>query len=148
MQRWMMTFPVLVGLLAGCAGKAEPLNIRRDAFKTYLSESSVGTEEIVNETLPSIRLGRKASVSARDELGARCHVSVYVDRANPMLLHVVTTRQRPCPECNGTGVRRRLGGLPMRCLNCDGTGNLGKVANHKRHRVASSDLAVGEAPPP
>jgi DnaJ-class molecular chaperone len=134
---------LLVVLLAGCFGRATPLSIKREAYRGYLSQSAVGTEEIVNQTLPSIRVGEKARFSGRDELGNRCSVRVYVDPDNPMLLHVVTVSNRPCPTCGGSGTRGDFAGLPLRCLACDGSGDGGQVTKHQRYRVKAEDLAAG-----
>ena len=144
MYRWLTLFLLAVGL-AGCVGKASPLNIRRDAFKGYLSKSLVGTEEIVNKTLPKVRIGKRAFANGRDELGNSCAIRVYADPKNPMQLHVIITTNRPCPGCGGSGIRGEVfSGFNLRCLKCEGSGEGGSSMKHKRYRVKPSDLAAGE----
>ncbi len=144
MYRWLTLFLLVVGL-SGCVGKASPMNIRRDAFKGYLSKSLVGTEENVNKTLPKVRIGKRAFASGRDELGNSCTIRVYADPKYPMLLHVITTTKRPCPDCGGSGIRGELiSGINLRCLTCEGSGEGGSSTKRERHRVKPSDLAAGE----
>ena len=141
--RWIL---LLVAMsIAGCSFRAEPLNIRRDAFLGYLARSGVGTEGIVNKSLPAVRTGRKATVRATDDLGHKCTARIYVDPKHPMLLHVKTTTEQPCPECGGSGIRGQvLGGINLRCLRCEGTGKGGTSTKSKRYRVKPSDLLTGE----
>ena len=146
MQRWLVLCLVSIGL-AGCLGKP-PLDIRRDAYLSYLQQSNVGTDPIADATLPDIHAGRKGAFSGVDALGNKCRVTVYVDRHHPMLLHVITRTPTPCEACGGSGIRGELLGLEgvnLRCLVCDGTGEGEVVTKHVRYRVKLDDL---QQPPP
>lgn len=142
MRRWILLC-IMSAIVAGCVGKSEPLNIRRDAYAAILSRSSVGTDEIVDGTLPMIRQGEKASISTVNELSQKCRVWVYVDRKNPMMLHVNTKTTVPCPDCNGSGSRGDWAMLPMRCRTCEGSGKGEDVVKREVYRVMRAELLDG-----
>jgi len=132
---------LLPALLAACSAGRPPLNIRRDAYQDYLAKMNVGTDQLVDDTLPDIRGGRTARARGLNQLGHKTRLTVYVDRTHPMLLHVVTRVTPPCSECGGTGLRDTFLGIgAAKCLKCDGTGVQDETVASRRMPVHDEDL--------
>lgn len=111
----------------------------------YLEECQVNRPEILAEVKSSLDDGKYYRQRTRDQKNKGTLLTVYVDR--DYILHIVTYRNEQCPDCQGTGTRvkpfeniaNRVA-VRLRCLKCDGKGEIENFTNERYFTLSSEDF--------
>lgn len=152
-----------VVLLAGCeftpgaksaGGKGE---VSKVAVYNYLATRELAREEIVNDVYEKLQKGKRYRQRVQDQRNRWTLMTVWLDRENEDILHIVTKRDDACPKCNGTGrrdwsksnemVKGAMNQMPFgtQCLGCGGTGVLVNHVEERKFVLSPGDYIDSDA---
>lgn len=128
-------------------GKGDNIAIRMNPYSLgkYLAELQVNRPEIVNDVKSLLANGEYYRKRTKDQKGEGTILTVYVDPE--YMLHIVTYRDEPCPQCKGTGKRAapfdkvsKHVSVNFNCLRCQGAGKLKDFTTEKYFILSPEDF--------
>lgn len=115
----------------------------------YLTECQVNRPEILNDVHQQLKDGKYYRKSTKDQKGRGMTLTVSIDPN--YTLRIVTWRNETCPECEGSGKRKKEFGkisnhlnVNFKCLKCDGDGVLENHTTEKYYILSPEDFANPE----
>ncbi|MFH0910672.1 MAG: PepSY domain-containing protein [Planctomycetota bacterium] len=133
--------------ISGCGGPSETgrATIRSDTLSRYLAQAELDTPYVAAAATGCLNKGRAFREWVKDQKGRSTLATVWIDAEEDNVLHIRMVRTVPCPQCEGTGIRKtglNLGGIDLMCPRCRGSGVLEDYKEERRFILSEDDVAT------